>query len=245
MKAVFYCFLFQSCVLFSSCFSNSQYYNSRSLQNKVIPLKSLNEQCIDICSNLKNVVIPHDICSMIAAESTNVFICQFLKKTIDRKYCITNKIDFFLFLWCFSFGIPQTFNPIIISLINLDLKKNLKKETICAFVGISKWLIYNKLTTLIGIGTTNFLVNEHIILISSMVATLIAFSIKSVLVTIAQDIHYVETLNPNSFLEKEVTQIVVTEQLKNILKNLYFFNNELPFANLFDDMVDILNELKD
>ena len=121
----------------------------------------------------------------------------------------------------------------------------MKKETICAFVGISKWLIYNKLTILIGIGTTNFLVNEHIILISSMVATLIAFSIKSVLVTIAQDIHYVETINPNSFIEKEVTQIVVTEQLKNILKNLYFFNNELPFANLFDDMVDILNELKD
>ena len=67
-----------------------------------------------------------------------------------------------------------------------------------------------------------------------MIATLIAFSIKSVLVTIAKDIQYVETLNPNSFLEKEVTQIVVTEQLKDLLKNINFLNNELPFANLLD-----------
>ena len=95
-------------------------------------------------------------------------------------------------------------------------------------------MIYNKLVTLIGIGTTSYFVNEHIILISSMIATLIAFSIKSVLVTIAKDIQYVETLNPNSFLEKEVTQIVVTEQLKDILKNINFLNNELPFANLLD-----------
>jgi hypothetical protein len=67
-----------------------------------------------------------------------------------------------------------------------------------------------------------------------MIATLIAFSIKSILITIAKDIHYVETLNPNSFLEKEVTQIVVTEQLKDILKNINLLNNELPFANFLD-----------
>ena len=240
MKAIFYFFLFQSCIMFSSCFSNSQYYNSRRFQsNDVVPRKShtlLNEHTlyIDVFNNLKNVIIPHDACSMIAAESTNVFICQFLKKTIDKKYCFTNKIDFFLFLSCFCFGIPQTFNPIIIALINMDFKNNFKKETICAFVGISKWLIYNKLITFIGIETTSYLVNEHIILISSMIATLIAFSIKSTLVTIAKDIHYVETLNPNSFLEKEVTQNVVTEQLKDILKNINLLNNELPFANLLE-----------
>ena len=237
MKVMLLSLLFQSCIMFLSCFSNSQYYDSRRFQSNVVPLKSLlNEHtlCMDVFSNLKNVIIPHDACSMIAAESTNVIICQFLKKTTDRKYYFTNKIDFFLFLWCFCLGIPQTFNPIIISLIHMDFKKNFKKEMICSLVGISKWLIYNKLVTLIGIGTTSYFVNEHIILISSMIATLIAFSIKSVLVTIAKDIQYVETLNPNSFLEKEVTQIVVTEQLKDILKNINFLNNELPLANLLD-----------
>ena len=81
MKAIFYCFLFQSCIMFSSCFSNSQYYNSRRFQsNDVVPRKShtlLNEHTLymDVFNNLKNVIIPHDACSMIAAESTNVFIC--------------------------------------------------------------------------------------------------------------------------------------------------------------------------
>ena len=237
MKVMFLSFLFQSCIMFSSCFSNSPYYDSRKFQSNMLPLKSrLNEHtlCMDVFSNLKNVIIPHDACSMIAAESTNVFICQFLKKTTDRKYYFTNKIDFFLFLWCFCLGIPQTFNPIIVSLMNMNLQKNLKKETICALVSISKWLVYNQLIALINIETTNYLVNEHIVLISSMIATLIAFSIKSVLITIAKDINYVETLNSNIFLEKEVTQIVVTEQLKYILKNINFLNNELPFANLLD-----------
>ena len=42
------------------------------------------------------------------------------------------------------------------------------------------------------------------------------------------------TLPSTIFLEKEVTQIVVTEQLKDILKNINLLNNELPFANLLD-----------
>ena len=76
-----------------------------------------------------------------------------------------------------------------------------------------------------------------------MIASLLAFNIKSVLVQIYKDMHYIENIDTNIFLEKEITQIFMTEQIKYALKPITPLRDELPLSS-FIDMLENLNPIE-
>ena len=206
----FIAFIFELC----SCFQNPAKL-SHSLKTK---LHDHHYFYIDAYNDIKNALVPHDVYSTVAAETANMFVRTVIKN--EKKSAMNYKLDSVLFFGCFFLGIPQTFNPLIISLLSIDLKKDYKKETICTFVGISKWLIYNKLIQILGVR------DEEIFVFSSFVATSCASSLKYLLTK--------EDYKTDVFFTKEMSQILCFENTKQLLEYIYPLNTELPFAALID-----------
>ena len=174
---------------------------------------------IDVYNDIKNALVPHDVYSTVAAETANIFVSTVIKKE-TKKSEVNYKLDSVLFVGCFFLGIPQTFNPLIISLLSIDVNKDYKKETICTFVGISKWLIYNKLIQVFGVR------DEEIFVFSSFVATCCASSLKHFLIK--------KDYKTDVSFKKEMSQILCFENTKQLLEYIYPLDTELPFAALID-----------
>ena len=215
-------FVFELCSCFQTPKKSS--YSSRTA------LQDHHYFYIDAYSDIKNALIPHDVYSTVAAETANIFVRTFVKRN-EKQSAVNYKVDSVLYFGCFFLGIPQTFNPLIISLLSIDLNKDYKKETICTFVGISKWLIYNKLIRVFGLR------DEEIIVFSSFVATSCATSLKYLFTK--------ENYKVDVFFQKEMTQILCFENTKQLLEYIYPLDAEMPFAALVDELELDCSQLSD
>ena len=204
--------------------SSFQHPYTTSMTNRIPILYShdvsfLTEAYYDI----KNVLVPHDVYSTVAVECANIVV-RSLFNDDKKKWNFVYKLDSVLFCSCFLLGIPQTFNPLLIHFFSIQQKKNLKKETKVVFLGLSKWLIYNKLIHIISY-SNDYLWKEESIFFSSVVATLFVSSI-------CYFIH--EKSCFDIFFKKEITQILFFEHFKQLLDHTYPLHTELPFASLID-----------
>ena len=180
---------------------------------------------MDAYNDIKNSLLPHDIYTTIASESANMFVRNIMKKTEQNSTTtVNNTVDSVLFFGCCFMGIPQTFNPFIIS---AWCKNDNKKQTICTFVDISKWLIYSKLVQMFGRDEATFLC-------SSFIATSFSSAVKYLLL---------QNYRVDVFFKKEIIQILFFEHTKDILEYLYPLDIEMPFATLVDQLELELNEL--
>ena len=174
---------------------------------------------IDAYNDIKNALIPHDVYSTVAAETANMFIRVVVKKTEKNRSTVKYRLDSAIFFGCFFLGIPQTFNPLILSLLSIDLSKDYKKETICTTVGICKWLIYNKTIQVFGSR------NEETFILSSFLATACASCLKY---------FFTDNYRADVFFKTEMSQILCFEHTKLMLEHIYPLDTELPFAALID-----------
>ena len=161
----------------------------------------------------------------MAAECANIVV-QNTNNYSQANATVQYKLDSVLFCCCFFLGIPQTFNPVIVSIISVQSPNDSTKKIQTALFSIFKWLIYNYLSQTIYTGDV-FVLKEETILFSSFISTLVvstAFFIKS------------RENNRELFLKKEVAQIVCVEHFKQILNQVYPLHTELPFASLLDTM---------
>ena len=189
---------------------------------------------LDAYLDLKNVLVPRDVYSTVAIETANLFVRLFGRKhepmsPAPFKY----RTDSLLFISCFFLGIPQTFNPLLVSLVSIDGEKKFKKKAICAAVGISKWLIYNKLIALIGSGV-DIVSSEELFITSGVIAAFCASTLKYVLnESLRTDTH---GFDAEYFMKKEVAQIFVFENAKQALNGVYPLHTELLFSTLVDTL---------
>ena len=188
-------------------------------------LRSHDPFLVEVYNDIKNVLVPHDVYSTVAAECANIVV-QNTNNYSQVNATVQYKLDSVLFCCCFFLGIPQTFNPVIVSIISVQSPNDSTKKIQTALFSIFKWLIYNYLSQTIYTGDV-FVLKEETILFSSFISTLVvstAFFIKS------------RENNRELFLKKEVAQIVCVEHFKQILNQVYPLHTELPFASLLDTM---------
>ena len=213
-------------VLILCMFGTASCFQTPSRTRTQRTIRSHDPFLLEVYNDIKNVLVPHDVYSTVAAECANIVVQNTISPSRTNSTAIDYKLDSVLFCCCFFLGIPQTFNPVIVSFVSVQSTNDSTKKFKTAFFGIFKWLIYNELSGKIYTGDV-FVFQEETILLSSIIATIV--------VSTAYFIGAEEN-NRELFLKKEVAQIVCVEHFKQLLNNVYPLHTELPFASLIDTM---------
>ena len=211
-------------VLLVCMFGMSSCFQTPSRTRTQRTFRSHDPFLLEVYNDIKDVLVPHDVYSTVAAECANIVVQNTMSPSQTNSTTIHYKMDSVLFCCFFFLGIPQTFNPVIVSFVSFQSPNDSTKKFRTAFFGIFKWLIYNQLNGKIYSGDV-FIFKEETILLSSIIATIVVSTAYFILS---------KEKNRDLFLKKEVAQIVCVEHFKQVLNNVYPLHTELPFASLID-----------